>query len=62
MEWDEKIKKGMKLIGAGCSEEGGFATCRMSKCPFGDYCWAIQREKAEYDNVLIMEPWYWDQI
>ena len=61
MEWNEKIKKGMELIAAGCSEEGGFATCRMSKCPFGDYCWMIQREKYEYDDNL-MEPWYWDKI
>ena len=61
MEWTEKIKKGMELIAAGCSEEGGFATCRMSKCPFGDYCWAILKKKWDGDTEL-MEPWYWDKI
>lgn len=60
MEWNEKIKKGMELIAAGCSEEGGFAICRMGKCPFGDYCWAIQKDKK--DGADILEPWYWDKI
>jgi len=61
MEWNEKIKKGMELIGEGCFEEGGWSTCRMSKCPFGDYCWAILRQQNE-EQPDLLGPWYWDKI
>lgn len=51
----------MELIGEGCFEEGGWSTCRMSKCPFGDYCWAILRQQNE-EQPDLLGPWYWDKI
>lgn len=59
MEWNEKIKKGMELIGDGCSYTGINSKC--IKCPFKLYCDLIYIEiNAKYADLLM--PWYWDKM
>lgn len=36
MNWEEKIKEGMKLIKEGCKEKPKGNTCK--KCPFNEFC------------------------
>lgn len=38
MNWEEKIKEGMKLIKEGCSQQGSWNGC--CECPFDNYCTA----------------------
>lgn len=61
MEWQEKIKEGMKLIGEGCSEgERPFVIC-SGTCPFADYCWILKKQafKNKYD---LFYPSFWNKI
>lgn len=60
MNWQEKIKKGMELIGEGCFEVDGMNHCLRMKCPFANYCWLLEKHMDE-DKDLLM-PWHWDKM
>lgn len=62
MEWTEKIKKGMELIGAGCNDIGGFVSCQMNDCPFGHYCWAILKKQWDGEDTDLIAPEYWNNF
>ena len=46
-KWEEKVAEGMRLIAKGCSENDEWDKC--AKCPFDDFCTAINDAYWERD-------------
>lgn len=45
MNWDEKIKEGMKLLKEGCSEQTEWRKCY--DCPFSTFCELMEENNYE---------------
>lgn len=51
--WQTKIKYGMELIMAGCTENEEWRQC--SQCPFNDLCTSIYKDDAH--NFSTPDSW-----
>ena len=60
MNWKNKIEMGMWLLSQGCKENRSTLDC--AKCPFDEYCNAIQLGAEAELNVDIPENWDYDCI
>ena len=56
MEWQDKIKEGMRLMSEGCYESFQAAGKCTNKCPFAKYCVMLEYDLVEKDLPSV---WQW---